>query len=97
MQWADKIDFLMAIEEKRGYAPQALLDRPELDMTERWYMQAFATLSPSRQSGMGVGGIPLSEVRAYLDLFDTPVEVDEFVAVIRAMDACWLEEQAKRK
>ncbi|MCG7598885.1 hypothetical protein MHM84_03740 [Halomonas sp. McH1-25] len=97
MQWADKIDFLLAIEEQRGYAPQALLDRPELDLTERWYMQAFSALSPSRQSGMGVGGIPVSEIKAYAEFVDIVTEPDEFLAVIRAMDAVWLEEQAKRK
>lgn len=32
-------------------------------------MKVFSDLNSSRQSGMGVGPIPLSEIRAYCDMF----------------------------
>ena len=47
--------------------PQSYLDRPELNILEIGYWQAFNELSSSRQSGMGLGFIPYSEISAYLD------------------------------
>lgn len=96
MQWADKLDFLAAIEEQRGYTPQALLDRPELDTTERWFMRAFATLSRSRPTGMDACPIPLPHMQSYIETLDSVVEPSEFVEVIQAMDLVWLDRAEKR-
>ena len=44
------------------------LDRmPDLYEDMRFYYSVFNILSSSRQSGMGMGYIPISEIRGYLD------------------------------
>lgn len=60
---------------------------------------AFLELSPSRQMGFGEGAIPLTEIQAYMDLFGHPGCDDprEFVTLIRACDAAFLEARAEKK
>lgn len=48
---------------------KALKEEPVLSYVESYYMKVFSDLNRSRQSSMGVGSIPLSEIRAYCDMF----------------------------
>lgn len=76
-------------------------NRPELypDLVPVW--EAFVLLSPSRNTGWGAGAIPLSEVKAYCEMFD--IEGDdreELVILLRALDDEYLKstnEKSKRK
>lgn len=76
-------------------------NRPELypDLVPVW--EAFVLLSPSRNSGWGAGAIPLSEVKAYCEMFD--IEGDdreELLILLRALDDEYLKstnEKGKRK
>ena len=47
--------------------PQSLQNQPELFYDAIPYWMAFNALSSSRQSGMGLGYIPYSEITSYLD------------------------------
>lgn len=51
------------------------------------YLNAFWDLNSCRQIGMDVGPIPWTAIQKYaIMLFDSPVEIEEFHIIIRAMD-----------
>ena len=56
------------------------------------FWDAFNTLTMSRSSGFGVGAIPLSEVKAYLDINEIYDVGDrlEFTRWIRFLDGVYL-------
>jgi hypothetical protein len=85
-----------------GVEVPALQNRPDLDplLAEEW--EAFGMLSRARPVGMGLSGIPLSEMAIYCALFDVPPEErSRFVRIMQAMDRTYLEyhgsEEAKKK
>lgn len=50
--------------------PQFILDKPRLRTPEEeYFIEVFYTLSGSRNAGMGVGAIPLSEYMAYFQIY----------------------------
>lgn len=55
--------------------------------------EAFCFLHPSRPSGFGLGAIPLAEIVVFCDVFPLGMPRDEFVRIIRLVDAGWLKEQ----
>lgn len=63
--------------------------------------EAFNVLSPSRNVGMGAGAIPLSEVKAYCEMFDVAgQEKEDLLYLIRALDDEYLKitnEKHRRK
>lgn len=65
MQWAQFKERLRTVDPEA----KALKEEPVLSYVESYYMKVFSDLNSSRQSGMGVGPIPLSEIRAYCDMF----------------------------
>jgi hypothetical protein len=69
----------------------ALANRPELprELEETW--EAFWSLNRSRQIGFSIGPIPLSEIRAYVELFRV-VDVRSFVECVRHMDGIYLKD-----
>jgi len=69
---------------------------PELFYWLSSYIEAFYTLSSSRSSGFSVGAIPLTEIQAWIEIF----EIDDrevFVKYIRALDNTFLEHHSKSK
>lgn len=76
--------------------PTAIKEMPELEMWEAPYVKAFYMLSGSRQSGMGVGAILLSEILAYCDFFNEP-EPELFLYIIQRMDSAFLEEYNRQQ
>ncbi len=40
-----------------------------MSYVEAYYMKVFTDLTRSRQAGMGIGSIPLSEIKAYCEMF----------------------------
>ncbi len=65
MQWAQFKERLRTVDPEA----KVLKEEPVLSYVESYYMKVFSDLNSSRQSGMGVGPIPLSEIRAYCDMF----------------------------
>lgn len=51
---------------------------------------AFITLSPSRPAGFGVSCIPLTELEAYIRLYEVD-DIERFIQLIRAMDGAFVE------
>ena len=79
----------------------ALARKPRLLPYLHGAWEAFCVLSASRPSG-GMGGpssIPLSEIRAYCDLFQITgqEEVYELVIHIQAMDRAYLDFAARHR
>jgi len=78
-----------------------LENRPELypDLVPVW--EAFVLLSPSRNMGWGAGAIPLTEVRAYCEMFEIePEEREDLLYLLRALDEEYLKstnEKGKQK
>ena len=68
----------------------ALANKPEVppDLTYIW--DAFWILNQSRSQGFAEGSIPLSEVAAYVDLFNVQ-DPSFFLSCVRVMDAKYLE------
>lgn len=60
---------------------------------------AFLDLAPGRPSGFGDGPIPLTEIEAYVRLFGHPGcdDAREFLMLIRACDAAFLEARAETR
>jgi hypothetical protein len=56
--------------EEEGHTIPELQNQPELFSDLIFYYSAFQELSTSRQSGFGIGHIPRSEIRGYLDDYD---------------------------
>lgn len=84
--------------------PTALLTRPELDVIDISYLEAYYTLTGSRQTGMSVGAIPLSEIEAYVRLLGVPnwfetddMNIKAFVEVITKVDNSFLVEHHKEQ
>lgn len=63
---------------------------PVLPYEMQWIWDGFTILNTSRQLGFDMGPIPISEVDAYVRLFEVP-DVEIFVACIRAADAMYLQ------
>lgn len=63
---------------------------PEInEIFDRPYVEAFEILSSSRQSGMGVGAIPLSEITNLYDRIQLGEEED-FIYIIQSADKALL-------
>lgn len=61
------------------------------ERTEEW-IELFHILSPSRPvSESGPRYIPLSEIKALLEMVPQPAGNDEVIIVVRAMDSAFME------
>lgn len=69
---------------------------PETDTGIEWSLRAFSILSASRQQGMGIGAIPISECIAYWNEFGIE-PADDFLEMIRALDAEWIRQANARQ
>jgi hypothetical protein len=65
LQWAQFKERLRTVDPEA----QALKDEPVLNYAESHYMRVFTDLSRSRPVGMGVSAIPISEIKAYCEMF----------------------------
>lgn len=75
-------------------------NRPSLNRWVGYYYSSFAALSSSRSvTPAGAGPIPLSEIKAFLDL-EGERNIEErrrFVMMIRAMDGVFLDHVRKQR
>ena len=89
-------EHLAAVQRATGEAPPQLLERPPAALALIW--RWFCELSPGRQyAGMGEP-LPLSwaEIAAWSALSGARPTSSQ-VALIRRLDACFLERQAKNR
>ena len=71
-------------------------NEPEYDAEVAWFLRAFYRLSASRPVAMGaMGAIPLSEIATYWREVSRVGPIDEFVDVVQAVDAQFLQSTAK--
>jgi hypothetical protein len=90
------------LERNNQPLPPWIADAPQVPDHQAPVWAAFQTLTDSRQMGMAAGPIPLTEIEAYLRLFDItdPDDVDEYLTLIRRMDREYLkvssEQQSKK-
>ena len=68
-----------------GTKVAALETRPVLHPIHNELWDGFNILSASRQTGMGVGYIPLTEICCYASVIGY-TRTQDFIAIIRAMD-----------
>ena len=66
--------------------------RPEVFQSLQWVWQGFWDLHFTRPVGLGIQPITFSEIKAYCELkrIVRRSDVDEFIALIRRMDAACL-------
>ena len=69
---------------------------PELELWERGYVDDFYTLTSSRQIGMGLAPIPISEIIAFVDKVGI-MDFEDFLYIINAMDNAYLDEYNKKQ
>lgn len=71
--------------------PFAWRDVPILEnQGYEWYLEAFGDLSTCRIIGFSAGPIPWTAIIKYIE-HEEIKEVDEFIQIIGAMDAAYLE------
>lgn len=78
--------------------PDFIRDAPSLAPGLHLYYDAFIDLSSCRHVGMGVGPIPWGDIYGYARVLglDDEEEFSRFLALIRAMDAEYLEWERKK-
>lgn len=76
--------------------PSAIKDRPELEEYQSWYVEDFYRLTGSRQSGMGVGAVPVSEILIYGEKLGVG-DLEEFLEVMQALDNAYLDEYNQKQ
>lgn len=109
-RYGDQYETLLALHEQNKdvvpdwRTPKAIIDRPDVDVIDIPYLKAYHLLTGSRQSGMSVGAIPLSEIRAYLEIYGAPSffdcesdDIDAFVQIITRVDNHFLTEYHKEQ
>lgn len=60
------------------------------------YIQDFYKLSSSRQQGMGVGAIPVSEILKYIEHYNIP-DSEDFLFVMQSVDNAYLEKVSEKQ
>jgi len=77
------------MEENNGITPEALEKRVFYPETSKYYVDAFNILSSRRPTDTFERPIPLSEIKAYLDIYK-PYDRDMFLRIIFALDEAYL-------
>ncbi len=70
---------------------------PEVYDDLQWLVDAFCSITSSRQVGFGLGPIPLSEIKTYVELFPIPEDLETFVRLLRTMDNEYLAAMAEKQ
>ncbi len=83
---------LLDVERARGKSIKTLDEMPDVPPPVAWVREAFWVLNSSRSVGFGVGFIPLTEIEAYVRLFEVERRV-WFVTVIRELDEIYMDRQ----
>lgn len=93
LEWGERKDGLEAVERQTKETPKALLNRPRLHPWLTWLYDAFWLCDSGRRIYQGsVGRIPLSEMVAYMSVYDVG-EAEErqlFITMMRALDSVYV-------
>lgn len=79
------------MQKKTGKVPTAIKEKPDNGAYEQWYIKTFFRLCSSRQIGMSVGPIPVSEITDYYNNYETLDDRETFLDIILSMDNTHLE------
>lgn len=92
MQWGPSLKVLTDIQKATGVTPAALATMPKVRAENRQYLEAFLTLSASRDSnGYGLNPIRVGEVKDYAILMGLGrEETQKLLRIMQAMDAKFL-------
>lgn len=99
MEWGSVERELRSVAEETGVPVQAIKNKPILPKRLSQYMEAFLDLSGSRPQVMfGVGRIPISELKYYLDLIGIEDDDDKrvYLKFIQAFDEVYIENALKK-
>lgn len=90
MIYGSQEEQLRASQKASGHIFPALANKPEVPPDLAYIWDAFWLLSQSRVQGFAEGPIPLSEVAAYVAMFNVQ-DVSFFLSCIRELDSKYLE------
>jgi hypothetical protein len=101
LQWGENEQFLYDRWRETGECPDSLKKKPKVHPWLSPYWEAWLDLSASRPIGLGIGAIPISEMKAYCELLKVPwlddlEEMHFFLRLIRAVDSVYLDKQNKK-
>ncbi len=95
LEWGPSREFLEARAEAKGTIPPALEKLPDLLEHQRFALELFFMLSPSRPMGFGAaGGITTADIMAVAD--ESGFDPLEWLHLCRAMDSVYLEHVHKK-
>ena len=94
----DKYDWFLNLQAD-GFPTPILDEEPFLEQEASYYWNIFTYLSNSRDIGMQMGYIHLSEMQAYCVLFnvDDPEEILALVEIISQVDGHYVEQQREKQ
>jgi hypothetical protein len=98
LQWGGRIEFLQDLA-KQGEDVPALLNRPTLTMWQRYFWEAYQTISSSRNfHSAGIASIPLTEIFTYFQIYNIrDLEMrDLYLQHIQTLDNTYLEHANKK-
>ena len=81
--------------ESSGISPKVLEKKTDLHDWMKEYLYAIRILNRTRQHGMGLCPISLTEIKAYLVLYGAS-DKEAFIESILQMDAAYLDVKAKQ-
>lgn len=98
MKWGSHVKTLKA-QERMGVPVKALRNRPSIRSDLKFVWEIFCLVDSTRSIGMGIGGIPISEIDNALDLKGiTNFEMKLwYIDIIRAVDKAYIEMVNKKK
>lgn len=80
-----------------GGVADVIMQMPEVPIWLVPWWQAYRTMAGSRAVGLAAGPVPLSEIRAYCDLFGItdPDDIEDLVYIVGEMDDELLQDTPK--
>ena len=77
---------MLKARKRSGLKAKALDERPKRNAVIDWYVEAYFKLRKSSGLFETEKYIPLTEIKAYLDIFDCISSKEQFVSVIQEFD-----------
>jgi hypothetical protein len=100
LEWGEKIDFLLELQQAFGVTPKALERLPNLDFVQRKYLDIFQELSADREYTQAGGRLPITTKQRlyYVDYYQiyNLEERSRITYLTKAMDMAYLEYLSKK-
>lgn len=79
-------------EKNKGKVATGIPSKPNITLDIQWYLDAFGRLTTSRQMGMSIGYIPLSEIITYAEKVGCiEDDVECFIDVMQQADRIFVD------